>query len=178
MVMWCIVVLVAAGIVEGQAAVPAKKLKESTSGTAANTVPKPSNEQKSRRPNSSEKKKGLRAVPEKPVPVHANHKDMTSLRLKSKTSESLRHSKLSKKTEPKAILQPTMNPAFHGMLQDSQRYDARLNRHTTGLRNPQTDEFVHDHMQELDRNRDGKVDPVERVFGRLDMDRDLQDRQQ
>jgi hypothetical protein len=25
----------------------------------------------------------------------------------------------------------------------------------------------------LDRNQDGKIDPVERAFGRIDMDRDL-----
>jgi hypothetical protein len=35
---------------------------------------------------------------------------------------------------------------------------------------------VRDHFLELDRNQDGHVDPVERVFGRLDMEHDFQPR--
>ena len=177
MLMLCIGVLVAASTVGGEAAAPTKK-QEATSATVLNTVPKPSSEHKSSRSNSSEKKKELRAVPDKSLSVHSTQRTMPSVRGKSKISKGLQHSKLSKRSEPRAVLQPTVNPAFHGMLQDSHRYDVRLNRRSAGLRNPQIDAFVHDHMQELDRNRDGKVDPVERVFGRLDMDRDLQERPQ
>src|SRR4029078_7876270 len=41
---------------------------------------------------------------------------------------------------------------------------------------PQTPDLTHDHFQELDRNQDGMIDPVERAFGRIDMDRDLHTR--
>ena len=41
---------------------------------------------------------------------------------------------------------------------------------------PQTLDLTHDHFQELDRNQDGMIDPVERAFGRIDMDRDLHTR--
>jgi hypothetical protein len=33
-----------------------------------------------------------------------------------------------------------------------------------------------DHFQELDRNQDGVLDPLERAVGRLDIERDLNNR--
>ena len=45
-----------------------------------------------------------------------------------------------------------------------------------GVPSPQTLDLTHDHFQELDRNQDGMIDPVERAFGRIDMDRDLHTR--
>jgi hypothetical protein len=32
---------------------------------------------------------------------------------------------------------------------------------------------LHDHFQELDKNHDGAIDPIERATGRIDLDRDL-----
>jgi len=82
-----------------------------------------------------------------------------------------------KKVMPKAVVQPRTDLMYYGVLEDSKRYDPRPNPHTAGVPNPQTPDLTHDHFQELDRNQDGKIDPVERAFGRLDMDRDLHNRQ-
>ena len=82
-----------------------------------------------------------------------------------------------KKVLHKAVVQPRTDLMYYGVLEDSQRYDPRPNPHTAGVPNPQTPDLTHDHFQELDRNQDGKIDPVERAFGRLDMDRDLHNRQ-
>jgi hypothetical protein len=80
------------------------------------------------------------------------------------------------KAEVKAVVKPHTDLMYHGILEDPSRYDPRQNRQTAGAPDPQTPELTHDHFQELDRNRDGKIDPVERAFGRLDMDRDLSTR--
>jgi hypothetical protein len=80
------------------------------------------------------------------------------------------------KAEAKAVVKPHTELMYHGILEDPSRYDPRQNRQTAGAPDPQTPDLTHDHFQELDRNRDGKIDPVEKAFGRLDMDRDLSTR--
>jgi hypothetical protein len=82
-----------------------------------------------------------------------------------------------KKSQPKAAVRPRTDLMHHGLLEDTRRYDPRPNYRTAGVQNPQTSSLTHDHFQELDRNQDGKIDPVERAFSRLDIDRDLQGRQ-
>jgi hypothetical protein len=78
---------------------------------------------------------------------------------------------------PKAVVQPRTDLMYHGMLESPQRYDPRRNHHVgAGIPDPYNPELTHDHFQELDHNQDGSIDPVERVFGRLDMDRDFHDR--
>jgi hypothetical protein len=87
--------------------------------------------------------------------------------------------KASKKVPRKAVVvQPRTDLMHYGVLEDSQRYDPRphAHAHAAGVPNPQTPDLTHDHFQELDRNQDGKIDPVERAFGRIDMDRDLNTR--
>jgi hypothetical protein len=84
--------------------------------------------------------------------------------------------KVNKKGVPKAVVQPRTDLMYHGMLESPQRYDPRRNRLGAGVPDPHTSELTHDHFQELDRNQDGKIDPVERTFGRPDMDRDLHNR--
>ncbi|HXX76749.1 MAG TPA: EF-hand domain-containing protein [Nitrospiraceae bacterium] len=84
-----------------------------------------------------------------------------------------RKGKGSKKAKTQAVITSRTDLTYHGILQDPSRYDPRHNRHTAGTPDPQTPELTHDHFQELDRNGDGKIDPVEKAFGRLDMDRDL-----
>lgn len=84
-----------------------------------------------------------------------------------------RKGKIHKQNALKAVVQPRQELLYHGVLEDSQRYDPRLNSKIAGVPNPQTPELIHEHFQELDRNQDGMIDPVERAFGRLDMDRDL-----
>jgi len=100
--------------------------------------------------------------------------------LQTKTRRVHRHGKESKNVKAKAEVKPVVKPhtdlMYHGILEDPSRYDPRQNRQTAGAPDPQTPELTHDHFQELDRNRDGKIDPVERAFGRLDMDRDLSTR--
>jgi hypothetical protein len=84
-----------------------------------------------------------------------------------------RQGKGSKKAKPQAVVKPRTDLTYHGILESPSRYDPRQNRQTAGAPDPQTPDLTHDHFQELDRNRDGMIDPVERAFGRLDMDRDL-----
>lgn len=87
-----------------------------------------------------------------------------------------RRAKVNKKSFPEIRVLPETDLAHHGILEGPQRYDPRLNYRTAGVRNPRTRDLVHDHFQELDRNQDGRIDPMERVFGRLDIDRDLSGR--
>lgn len=84
--------------------------------------------------------------------------------------------KVTKKAVPKAIVQPRTDLMHYGILEDSQRYDPRPPTDSSGMPHPQALDLTHDHFQELDRNQDGKIDPVERAFGRIDMDRDLHSR--
>lgn len=101
--------------------------------------------------------------------------------IKKKPSEvrarkSTRRSKVSKRHHKAA---PSSRPdlAYHGILYRPQRYDpSRGDRRTGGAPNPHAAELVHDHFLELDRNRDGSIDPMERTLGRLDLDRDLANR--
>ena len=92
---------------------------------------------------------------------------MASKRLQVKTR---------KKVMPKAIVQPRTDLIHFGILEDSQRYDPRPRADSASVPSPQTLDLTHDHFQELDRNQDGIIDPVERAFGRIDMDRDLHTR--
>ncbi len=84
-----------------------------------------------------------------------------------------RRAKVSKKITQNARVEPSRELIHHGVLEGPQRYDPRPNYRTAGVRNPGTRDLIHDHFLELDRNQDGRIDPMERVFGRLDMDRDL-----
>jgi hypothetical protein len=84
--------------------------------------------------------------------------------------------KVRKKAMVKAVVQPRTDLIHYGVLEDSQRYDPRPHTDSGAVRSPQTPELTHDHFQELDRNQDGMIDPVERAFGRIDMDRDLHSR--
>ena len=77
------------------------------------------------------------------------------------------------KRRPPAIVQPKPNLSYHGMLEQPQRYDPSRDRRAGRAPNPQADEILYDHFQELDKNHDGMIDPFERAFGRLDMDRDV-----
>lgn len=109
------------------------------------------------------------AIQRQAKPVQA---DLTLTR-----SKNPRHMKVHKKEMPKAVVAPSIDLMYHGMLESPQRYDPRRNHRVgAGTPDPHNPELTHDHFQELDRNQDGSIDPVERVFGRLDMDRDLYDR--
>ena len=88
-----------------------------------------------------------------------------------------RNQKARAKPHPPAIVQPKPNLSYHGIFEQPQRYDPSRDRQTGRVRNPLAGELLHDHFQELDKNHDGMIDPLERTLGRLDIDRDLNNRQ-
>jgi len=104
-------------------------------------------------------------------PVPAELKPMNPVRPKGS-----RRMKVHRNRMPKAVVQPRTDLMYHGMLESPQRYDPRRNHLGAGVLDPHNPELTHDHFQELDRNQDGQIDPVERTFGRPNMDRDLHDR--
>ncbi|HSA61603.1 MAG TPA: hypothetical protein VLE03_05140 [Nitrospiraceae bacterium] len=95
----------------------------------------------------------------------------------STTRKIRRHSRTNKKLNPAATVQPGPDFSYHGLLKRPQRYDPTRDRRKGGVPNPQAGDLLHEHFQELDRNYDGTIDPVERAVGRLDIDRDLSNRQ-
>ena len=78
---------------------------------------------------------------------------------------------------PQVIVVPKEDLSYHGMLEQPQRYRPQSQHGKGEAPNPNAGTLLHDHFQELDKNRDGTIDPFERAFGRLDIDRDLADRQ-
>ena len=138
--------------------------------------------EKQANPGSTEPKQ---VSPKSSLPVATEHQPEAIQRqakpvqadLKLARSKNPRHMKVHKKEMPKAVVEPSIDLMYHGMLESPQRYDPRRNHRVgAGTPDPHNPELTHDHFQELDRNQDGLIDPVERVFGRLDMDRDLYDR--
>ncbi len=115
-------------------------------------------------PAKSEPNRALAAGPQGP-PVARAHR---------KTS---RHRKTGKKWRPPALVQPKPDLSYHGMFEQPQRYDPSRDRQTGRAPNPQVGELQQEHFQELDKNHDGMIDPFERAFGRLDMDRDVSNHQ-
>lgn len=164
-------------VVSGEASATPKKAKESAPALVVTTPPKPNSEQGQEPASRHVKEIGS------PPSVRERHPEALQKRAQQAQTEpkllsakSHRGVKVTKKHVPKAVVRPRQDLTHHGLLEDSQRYDPRPNHRTAGVQNPQTPELTHDHFQELDRNQDGKIDPVERAFGRLDMDRDLHDR--
>jgi hypothetical protein len=81
-----------------------------------------------------------------------------------------------KHRRPAATLQVKPDLSYHGMLTQPQRYEPTPSRRSGRAPNPQAGDLLHDHFQELDKNHDGLIDPLERALGRLDIDRDLTNR--
>ena len=171
----CLVAFTWATVRDGSAAT--KKAKDPAPALVEMTTPpnsKPSQKPVSLRPmKSGDSLAVLKRQPE------AVQKEVQQGPTKPKlpSAKSHRRVKVTKKVAPKAVVQPRTDLMYHGMLESPQRYDPRRNHIGAGVPDPHTPELTHDHFQELDRNQDGTIDPVERAFGRLDMDRDLQDRQ-
>lgn len=97
--------------------------------------------------------------------------------IQAKPGKPKRHKQAGKKARPHATVRAKPDLSYYGILEQPQRYDPNRGRHRGGGPNPQAGELLHDHFQELDKNRDGLIDPFERALGRLDMDRDLMNRQ-
>ena len=66
--------------------------------------------------------------------------------------------------------------SYHGILESPRRYDPSPNQKTGAVQNPKARDLKIDHFQELDKNHDGVLDPFERATSRLDIDRDLSNR--
>ncbi len=99
---------------------------------------------------------------------------------KKSTDRVIRHTrrkKTGKAVRPPAIVQPKRDLSYHGLLEQPHRYDPSPEHRKGAAPNPQASELLHDHFQELDKNHDGMLDPFERALGRLDIDRDLGNRQ-
>ncbi|HEU4685182.1 MAG TPA: hypothetical protein VFS39_11835 [Nitrospira sp.] len=79
--------------------------------------------------------------------------------------------KIHKKVD--AVVVPKIDRSYHGLLKTDHRYETRHGHQTSGIRYPEAHNLAREHFEELDRNRDGLIDPVEQAFGRLDMERDL-----
>lgn len=88
-----------------------------------------------------------------------------------------RRAKGAKRLKPKVVVTPKPDLSHHGMMEQPQRYAPHYEQGMGGTSNPNTGALLHEHFQELDKNRDGSIDPLERAMGRLDIDRDLADRQ-
>lgn len=171
----CTVALV--GTEVGQALATQKKSKEQTPSVVLAISPKPAPELAQKATRATAKKTAVSTVPEQqPEALHGQAKQ-TPTESKTTGRKGHRRVKINKKIPPKAVVQPRTDLMYHGMLESPQRYDPRRNHIGAGVPDPHTPELTHDHFQELDRNQDGTIDPVERAFGRLDMDRDLHDRQ-
>ena len=158
----------------GEVSAATKKRKEPTPVVA---VVKPSKQQSvlGHTPSVQHaKKSSLRAtVRERRSEARLNQAKPMTAKLKRKSLKIPRQKKGQPEATPEAVVPLKSGLTPHGMLETPQRYDPRRDHRGSGIPDPQTPELTHDHFQELDRNQDGKVDPVERAFGRPDMDRDL-----
>lgn len=132
-----------------------------------------SDQKATERYSKSSAKKVLKHVAEKSVTPEPQSKKPSDQPVR----KTRRHGKTSKKLKPPATIQPKPDLSYHGILEQPQRYDPSREHRKGGAPNPQAGELLHDHFQELDKNRDGMIDPFERAFGRLDIDRDLTNRQ-
>ena len=171
----CFVALLATTV--GQTVAATKKAKEPAPVVDAAKPTKQQFEQ-GQHPSIQRAKKSpiLAATERQPEAIQKQAKPVPT-ELKPTSPKSPRRLKVHRKRAPKAVVQPRTDLMYHGMLESPQRYDPRRNHLGAGVPDPHTPELTYDHFQELDRNQDGTIDPVERVFGRLDMDSDLHYRQ-
>jgi len=110
------------------------------------------------------------------------HKEATTQKLRGKMSpaRAQRRDVARKKTRKKlrTLHQQNVKPdlSYHGILESPRRYDPSLSQQSGAVPNPKARDLRVDHFQELDKNHDGVLDPLERATSRLDIDRDLIDR--
>jgi hypothetical protein len=84
-----------------------------------------------------------------------------------------RRVKDNKKHRPQATVETKPDLSYQGILQRPQRYTPRKNHPKGGSLNPHIGDVLYNHFQELDKNHDGAIDPIERATSRIDLDRDL-----
>jgi hypothetical protein len=66
--------------------------------------------------------------------------------------------------------------AHHGLLTPPHQFQLDQANRRSIVVTPRSGDLAHDHFLELDKNRDGVLDPLERAVGRLDIERDLNNR--
>jgi hypothetical protein len=170
----CFFVILAAMV--GQAIAEIPHTKESALATASVKPAKQASRQGRNPPIQRTKKEPPPTVtPRQPDDIQKQAKSVRT-EFKPKRSKHPRRMNVQKREPPKAVVQPRTDLMYYGILESPQRYDPVRNHLGGGVPNPDILELTHDHFQELDRNQDGAIDPVERTFGRPDMDRDLHDR--
>jgi hypothetical protein len=170
----CVCLLTFTGRMVKQAFGAPKTTKEQASPAVAVKAVKPTSEQIQKPASKIVSSTGLQR-PSKTV--QKSPRQESPAEPKPMASKSGLQVKVRKKVMPKAVVQPRTDLMYYGILEDSQRYDPRPNPHNAGVPSPQSSDLTHEHFQELDRNQDGMIDPVERAVGRLDIDRDLSNRQ-
>ena len=171
----CLVAFTWAAVDDASAAT--KKAREPAPAVVAAKPTKQQSEQGQNQSIQRAKKSPTPAATEGPPEAIQKQAKPVPAEFKPTRPKSPRRMKVHRRRVPKAVVQPRTDLMYHGMLESPQRYDPRRNHIGAGVPDPHTLELTHDHFQELDRNQDGTIDPVERAFGRLDMDRDLYDRQ-
>ena len=150
--------------------------KGSVPVTASLTPAKQESRQGDNPPIQRIKKKSLPAVTERQSDDIQKQAKSVRTEFKQKRSKRSRRMNVHTRELPKVVMQPRADLMYYGMLESPQRYDPRRNHLGGSVPNPDILELTHDHFQELDRNQDGTIDPIERMFGRSDMDRDLPNR--
>jgi hypothetical protein len=68
------------------------------------------------------------------------------------------------------------NLAQRGLLTPPHRYHLDQGDRRSVVVSPRSGDLAQDHFLELDKNRDGVIDPLERATGRLDIERDVSTR--
>jgi hypothetical protein len=164
------------GAAAGDAIAATPKTKESAPVFVAAKPPKQQSDKEQNPSIQRAKKSSVPVATERQLEAIQKQAKPVPTELKSTSPKSPRRMKVHRRRAPKAVVQPRTDLMYHGMLESSQRYDPRRNHRGAGVPDPHNPELTHDHFQELDRNQDGTIDPVERTFGRPDMDRDLYDR--
>ena len=159
----------------GQTSAATKKSKEPAPAVVAAKSTKQQSEQGQNPLIQRAKKSSVPVATEHPPEAIQKQAKPVPTELKSTSPKSPRRMKVHRRM-PKAVVEPRTDLMYHGMLESPQRYDPRRNHLGAGVPDLHNPELTHDHFQELDRNQDGTIDPVERTFGRPDMDRDLYDR--
>jgi len=164
------------GTMADQAYARAKKSKEPVPVMAGSSSQRAPMAQSERSRSIAEKRSQTPTVPRRQTGGPTKQFRQEPVESKPGDSKSHKSVKASRKPLRKAVVKPDTDLLVHGILENPQRYDPRPNHRAAVVQNPQIGELTQDHFLELDRNQDGNVDPVERAFGRLDMDRDLRHR--
>lgn len=150
-----------------------KHTKEPATAVA---VPKPAKQHSVQKQNSplqqANKSPLLTARKRQPEAIQKQAKPVLTAR-QSKRPKGYRRVHVHKPSALNAVVKPRTDLMHHGMMESSQRYNPRRNHLGAGVPDPYNPELTHDHFQELDRNQDGAIDPVERTIGRPEMEWDL-----